>query len=124
MHYHIKYTIMKTIEELKEEQYDAKAKLHELIEFMNNEEFYTLSKAEQGLINQQRIGLELYVSSLTKRIYGKPEEPDASNMIWLALLYGMFNTNGTFSYPNNTDPMKENLEEKDFEDSTLTEHAV
>ena len=115
---------MKTVEDLKKEQYDAKAKLHEIVEFMNGEEFYTLSKAEQGLVNQQRIGLELYVTSLTKRIYGKPEEPDASNIIWLTLLYGMFNANGTFGYPNSTELLKEELDKKDSKESNLTDYAV
>ena len=48
---------MKSIEDLKKEQYDAKAKLHELIEVMNSEDFYKLSSSEMSLIGQQRTGL-------------------------------------------------------------------
>lgn len=115
---------MNTLEELKKEQYEAKAKLHELIEFINSDAFYTLSKPEQGLVSQQRTGLELYLNSLTKRVYGNPDEPDTNGMMWLALLYGMFNAN-VGSVPNNTESSKSRLEEKDFEeDSTLTDHAV
>lgn len=115
---------MKTAEELRKEQYEAKAKLHELVEFINSEEFYTLSKAEQGLVNQQRTGMELYVSSLTRRVYGNPDEPDGNNMFWLALLYGMLNTGSSFSYPYSTGMPKEKLEEKDFEENNLSDHAV
>ena len=115
---------MKTIEELKKEQYEAKAKLHELVEFINSEEFYVLTKTEQGLVNQERTGLELYLSSLTKRIYGNPNEPDTSSLIWMSLLYGMFNTNANFGSSSSTACLKDKLEVKDFEDTTLTDHAV
>lgn len=114
---------MKTIEELKKEQYDAKAKLHELIEFINSEGFYSLSSTEKSLISQERTGLELYLSSLTRRIYGNPCEPDASNMIWLSLLYGMFNTNG-FGSTGSLVPPNEKLVEKDFDGDSLSDHTV
>lgn len=115
---------MKNIEELKKEQYEAKAKLHELVEFINSEEYYTLSATEKGLINQERTALELYASSLTKQLYGKEETPDASNLIWLSMLYGMMNTPSSFGTPSETYKPKETLNEKDFYSIPLTDHAV
>jgi hypothetical protein len=106
---------MRTIEELKKEQYEAKAKLHELIELINSEEFYTFSATEKGLIGQQRTALEMYVSSLTKQLYGKDETPDASNLVWLSMLYGMVNTPSGFGNTSGTYKLKETLEEKDFD---------
>ena len=104
---------MKSIKELKEEQYDLKAKLHEIIELINSEQYYELSDGEKGLINQQRVGMELYLNCLTKRIYGNPENADASSLLWLTLLCGMFNSNSGFGSTSSTSTLKES----DFEDS-------
>ena len=60
---------MKSIKELKQEQYDLKAKLHEMIEFIHGEEFFSLPLEERQLIEQQRIGMEIYLNVLTNRIY-------------------------------------------------------
>ena len=83
---------MSTVEELKQEQYELKARLHEVVELINSEEFYVLPVEERGVINQQRVGMELYLSSLTKRIYGQDNTSDTNNLIWLSVLYGLFNT--------------------------------
>lgn len=104
---------MKSIKELKEEQYDLKAKLHEIIELINSEQYYELSDSEKGLINQQRVGMELYLSCLTKRIYGT-SNTDTSNLLWLTMLYGMFTSTTGYSISNtdnlNTDKDEEELE--------------
>ena len=112
---------MKTVEELKKDQDYAKAKLHELVDFINSEEFYTLSKSEQGLINQERVGLELYLTSLTKRVCNTPNESDASSVLWMTLLYGMFNSGGGFSSNSGTYAFKEALEKKESEENKSTE---
>ena len=108
---------MKSIKELKEEQYDLKAKLHEIIELTNGEEYYSLSEAEKGLINQQRVGMELYLSCLTKRIYGKADAVDTSNLLWLAIMFGMLNSTSGFSTSSNVDYLKEAIskDEKELE---------
>ena len=86
---------MKSIEELKKEQYDAKAKLHELIETINSEEYFSLSPKEKGLISQQRIGMEMYLNSLTNRVYNKDDGSfDVSSAMWPLLMSSMF------TYPN------------------------
>ena len=62
---------MKSIKELKQEQYDLKAKLHEVIEFMNGEEYFVLTSQEKSFVEQQKLGMEVYLSALTSRIYGR-----------------------------------------------------
>ena len=110
---------MKTVEELKQEQYDVKAKLHEMVEFINSEEYYKLPVEKRSLINQQRVGMELYLGSLTKRIYESDTTTDTSNLIWLSMLYGMFNTSsGGWGVSSSTDSLKTKLEEDDFKVET------
>ena len=105
---------MKTIEELKQEQYDAKAKLHELIEFINTEEYYTLSQSEKNIIGQRRIALEMYVNSLTKNIYDKEGSTyDISNAMWPLMMSSMF-TGSSFGSSSSIDSLKKQLEEEDF----------
>ena len=100
---------MKNIKELKEEQYDAKAKLHELIEFTNSEEFYTLTQSEKNLIGQRRIAIEMYLNSLTKNIYDKEGSSfDASSAMWPLMMSNMFTS--TLNSPN-IDSLKEQLED-------------
>lgn len=106
---------MKTIEELKKDQMYAKDTLVDLIEFINSEEFYSLSAAERNVIYQERAGLELYLSSLAKRIYGSNGEQATNNLIGLSLLYSMFNLGNSFTKTANTNCMEEELQERDFE---------
>ena len=101
---------MKTIKELKEEQYDAKAKLHELIEFTNSEEFYTLTQSEKNLIGQRRIAIEMYLNSLTKNIYDKEGSSyDISSAMWPLMMSSMF-TSSTFN-TSSIDSLKEQLKD-------------
>ena len=104
---------MKDIESLKEEQYDAKAKLHEIIELINNEGYYTLTPSEKSLIAQQRIGLEVYLNSLTKQIYDKDNcSYDASSAMWPLLMSCMFAS--PFGPSSTLDSLKKQLDENDF----------
>ena len=78
---------MKTTKELKQEQYDLKAKLHEVIEFTNSDGYFKLSPREKGLIGQQRAGMEMYLNALTNRIYSKDEcSFDATSLMGAMLL--------------------------------------
>ena len=70
---------MKSIEELKEEQYDLKAKLHEMVEFVNSKDYFMLSGEERLIINLQIAGMELCLSCLTQRIYGNLSDLEESD---------------------------------------------
>lgn len=104
---------MKTVEELKQEQYDLKAKLHEVVEFINSEEYFTFSPREKGLINQQRAGMEMYLNALTNRIYSKDDYSlDASSLLWPMVMGSMFSSSSGFG---STSALKDSLKESDFE---------
>ena len=116
---------MKTIEKLKKEQYDAKAKLHELVELINSDEFYGLSQSRKNIIGQRRIALEMYLNSLTKEIYDSEGSTfDMSSAIWPMLMSGIFTSSSSFGSTSGACKLKEELSEKDFEDTTLSDHAV
>lgn len=105
---------MKTMEELKKEQYDVKAKLHELVDFINSEEYYSLSQSEKNIIGQRRIALEMYLNSLTKNIYDKEGSTfDMSSAIWPLMMGNIFSGNSFSSSPTMENIQKQ-LEEEDF----------
>ena len=95
---------MKNIKELKQEQYDLKAKLHEMTEFINSERYFALSPREKSLIGQQRIGMEIYLNALTNRIYGK----DSYSFDIISTIFPLMA--GLFSSPILESPMKDTEE--------------
>ena len=104
---------MKTIEELKIEQSGLKAKLHEVVEYINSEEYFELSPREKGLIGQQRVGMEMYLNALTNRIYSKDDFSfDASSLLWPMMMGSMFSSSSGFS---GTGYLKDQLKVSDFE---------
>ena len=113
---------MKTIEELKQEQFDAKTKLHELVEFINSEEFYSLSQSEKNIIGQRRIALEMYLNSLTKDLYDKEGSTfDTSNAVWPLLMSSMF-TGSSFGPSSSIDSLKKQIEDDDSKADTDTDN--
>ena len=103
---------MKTIEELKQEQYDLKAKLHEVIEFMNGEEYFTLNDTRKKMYNNLKVGIEMHLKCLSIMVHEDLDSPVASvpDFGWLGLVMG------TFMAPSfNMPPMKSELKESDFE---------
>ena len=109
---------------MNKEHYDAKAKLHELVELINSDEFYGLSQSRKNIIGQRRVALEMYLNSLTKEIYDREGSTfDMSSTIWPMLLSSIF-TSSSFGSTSDTSKLKEELSEKDFEDTTLSDHAV
>jgi hypothetical protein len=104
---------MKSIEELKKEQHDAKAKLHELIETINSEEYFSLSPKEKGLISQQRAGMEVYLNALTNRVYSKEEYSfDPSSAMWPLLMSSMFTNSSSWGVSSNLDSLKKQVDEE------------
>lgn len=107
---------MKNIEELKKEQAETKSKLVELVEFVNSEEYYTLTPSEKNIIGQRRIALEMYLNSLTKGIYDKDNSTlDLGSAMWPILMTSMFTGPSSFSPSSKADDLKKLLDEKDFE---------
>lgn len=117
---------MKDLETLKKEQYDLKAKLHEIVELVNSEEYYDFDPREKSLISQQRVGMEMYLNSLTKRIYGKDEPVGAMDTMWLPLLFSMVSSPWSSSAPSSPkyELNKEDFEEKGSESEEETLDAV
>lgn len=100
-------------EKLVEEQKSLKAKLVELIEFINSEEFFKLSEKEKSLINSQRVGMEMYINALTIRAYGDTEKENVagSSNIFPLLLLSMFTSfSSPFPTSGSTEELKKVLE--------------
>lgn len=105
---------MKDLEKPKKEQVDLKEKLVKLIDFINSEEYFTLDETEKSLLMSQRVGMEIYLNSLTQRIYGARKIDTSSSMLPLILI-GMFNP---FSpSPSSVDLLKEQLEKDQNEET-------
>lgn len=117
---------MKTVEELKQEQYKTKAKLYELIDFINSEEYYTLTQSEKNILGQRRIALEMYLNSLTKNIYDKEGSTyDLGSAMWPLVMSGILSSS-PFGASSNLDALKKPLEEGDFKikDDDTSEEQV
>ena len=81
---------MKDLEKLKKEQVELKERLVKLIGFINSEEYYSLDETEKSLLMSQRVGMEIYLNSLTQRIYGA-RKADVSGSMLPLLMLSMFN---------------------------------
>lgn len=100
---------MKDLELLKKEQYDLKAKLHELIEFMNGEEFFTLNESRRKMYNNLKISLEMHLKCLSTMTYENLDNSivNIPDFTWIGTMMGMFVP--SFNIP------KVDLKESDFE---------
>ena len=103
---------MKTIEELKQEQYDLKAKLHEVVEFTNSEEYFTLNETKKKMYNNLKVGIEMHLKCLSIMVHEDLDSPITSipDFGWLGLMMGTFMTPSL-----NIPPIKTDLKESDFE---------
>lgn len=110
VHIILTYTNMNDKKQLKRELKNLKTKLSELVDFTTSEDFFKLSEAERGVINQQRVGMELYQSCLVKRVYGDINGQDTSNLLWMTMLFGMFNSSCGFG-SSDTKELEKALEE-------------
>lgn len=105
---------MKSIDELKQAQYELKAKLHELVEFMNSEEYFTLNETRKKMYGNLKIGTEIHLKCLSIMVYEDLDNPVTivPDFGWLGLMMGTFMT-PSFSVPST----KTELKESDFETS-------
>ena len=103
---------MKTIEELKQEQYDLKAKLHELVEFMNGKEYFALNDARRKMYNNLKVGIEMHLKCLSIMVHEDLDNPLAivPDFSWIGLMLGTF-MGPSFNIPS----FKTELKESDFE---------
>ena len=103
---------MKTEEELKEEQYDLKAMLHELVEFINSEEYFTLNDARKKMYNYLKIGIEMHLKCLSIMVHEDLDNPVTivPDFGWIGLMLGTF-MGPSFNVPS----FKTELKESDFE---------
>lgn len=81
---------MKDLVKLKKEQDELKERFVKLIAFINSEEYFALDETEKSLLMSQRVGMEVYLNSLTQRIYGARKIDTSSSMLPLILM-SMFN---------------------------------
>ena len=106
---------MKDIESLKREQAETKSKLVDVIEFINSEEYYSLTQSEKNIMGQRRIALEMYLNSLTKGIYDKEGSTfDTSSAMWPLLMSSLFTGLGGPVSSSAASDLKKQLEEDDF----------
>lgn len=105
---------MKDLEKLKKDQAELKDRLVELIAFINSEEYFTLDETEKSLLMSQRVGMEVYLNSLTQRIYGA-RKLDISNSMLPLILMSMFNPFSS-SPSSSVDVLKEQLEKDQSEE--------
>lgn len=68
-------------EKLEQEQAELKVRLAELVDFINSEEYYKLDEREKMLLGTQRYGMEMYINSLSMRLWGERDVPNSSAMM-------------------------------------------
>ena len=76
-------------ERLLEEHKQLKERLVKLIEFMNSEKYFAFDDNTKAVFNRQRTGMEIYLSALNIRVFGKPEEHNVLGDIMPLFLMNM-----------------------------------
>lgn len=104
---------MKDLEKLKKEQAELKERLVEVIDLINSEEYFTLDETEKSLLMSQRVGMEVYLNSLTQRIYGARKLDIGNSMLPLILMTAF---NPFSPSPSSVDLLKEQLEKDQNEE--------
>ena len=99
---------MKDIEKLKAEQEQLKERLHKLIDYMNSEEYYYLDSSEKSLLGTQSASMEVYLDTLTKRIYGNDKKGSVGSSLLSFFLMSMLG--GPMGFPT-VDVSKDELKE-------------
>lgn len=79
------------------EQKELKEKLIKLMEFINSEKFYELSENNKQLLKNQKIAMELYLSTLNMRLFDDVDKITVPDLGMLQLMGGVFGN--TWSKP-------------------------
>ena len=72
------------------EQKELKEKLIKLIEFINSEKFYELSENNKQLLKNQKIAMELYLSTLNMRLFDDVDNITVPDLGMIQLMGGVF----------------------------------
>lgn len=79
------------------EQKELKEKLIKLTEFINSEKFYELSANNKQLLKNQKIAMELYLSTLNMRVFEDVDKIFVPDLGMIQLMGGVFGN--TWSKP-------------------------
>lgn len=93
-----------TNKELIVEQKELKEKLIKLMEFINSEKFYELSENNKQLLKNQKIVMELYLSTLNMRLFEDIDKITVPDLGMIQLMGGVFGN--TWSKPVNPEEFK------------------
>lgn len=99
-------------EKLFEEHSQLKERLAELVSFISSEEYYRLPDAEKSLIASQRTGMEVYLHSLSVRLWGNMDAATPASSL-LPLLMSTMLTPG-FSSPSPSGSQEESWKDGDI----------
>ena len=72
------------------EQKELKEKFMKLTEFINSEKFYELSPNNKQLLRNQKIAMELYLSTLNMRLFDDVDNIMIPDLGMLQLMGGVF----------------------------------
>lgn len=72
------------------EQKELKEKLIKLMEFINSEKFYELSKNNKQLLKNQKIAMELYLSVLNMRVFDDVDKITVPDLGMIQLMGDVF----------------------------------
>lgn len=81
-------------ERLVDEHNELKERLVKLVNFMASEEFFKLSENYKTVLNNQKVGMEIYLQALNLRLYEDLDDytKHVPNMGALSLVASMFNS--------------------------------
>jgi len=100
---------MKSVEDLRQEHCILRARLHELVEFVNGTEYFTLNETRRKVYTNLKIATELHLRCLSILIYEDLDVPaiNIPDFSWIGTITGLFAP--SFNLP------KTELKESDFE---------
>lgn len=83
------------------EQKEVKERFVKLVEFINSEEFYTLSPNTKQVLKNQKIAMELYLGVLNMRVYEDIDKIVVPDLGMLQVIGNVFGS--SFTFPKDTD---------------------